>query len=306
MKGESIKAYILMLLTVIFWGLSWTLGKILVDLAPPMTIAFFRFLTALLCFLPLLYYKRRSFKFDTRSLFYFFILGLTGIFGYGTLFLIGMRFTTAAQGSIIAGVNPITISLFAHIFHKETLSKRWQYTGFFVSFIGVLFVIGVQSLLNFRLDYLIGNLIILLAMVLWGLYSSIGKQCMKTNTPFETTTGAIIVGVVMFGIGATFERFWVLEALNNPTFWLGIALLGIFVTFFGFYFYLTAINEIGATNTAIFINLVPVFGTLISFLVLHEDISWPFLVGLLLVVMGISIINFPLNALKSKNKAVNI
>ncbi len=293
-----------MLLTVIFWGLSWTLGKILVHLAPPMTIAFFRFLTALFFFLPLLYYKRRSFKFDNKSLFYFFTLGLTGIFGYGTLFLIGMKFTTAAQGSIIAGVNPISISLFAHIFHKERLSKRWQYTGFFVSFIGVVFVIGVQSILNFRLDYLIGNLIILLAMILWGLYSAIGKQCMKTNTPLETTTGAITAGVIMFGIGATFDRFWVLDVLENPTFWLGITLLGIFVTFFGFYFYLTAINEIGATNTAIFINLVPVFGTLISFLVLHENISWPFLIGLIFVVMGISIINFPLTELRKKYKQI--
>ncbi len=56
------------------------------------------------------------------------------------------------------------ISLFAHVIHRERLRSVWQYAGFLVRFAGVAFVIGVQALLDFRPDYLPGNLITLGAM----------------------------------------------------------------------------------------------------------------------------------------------
>ena len=220
-------------------------------------------------------------------------VGLTGIFGYGVLFLTGMRFTTATQGAIIAGFNPATISLIAHIYHKERLPKRWQYIGFILAFLGVIFVVGVQALLDFNLDYLVGNLIILGAMFTWGLYSSIGKEAMKTLSPLEVTTGGSIIGTFLFGMGTLTEEIWTLPALVDQIFWVNALYLGTCVTFIGFLFYFISIKELGATKAGGFINLVPVFGTVFSYLILHDVIYWTFGVGLFLVVVGIIIINFP-------------
>jgi len=128
----SLKYYVLLVLAMIFWGGSWVAGRIVVFLAPPFTVGFFRFLIATLFFLPVLILTQpRSIKeWSKRDVGLFFLLGLIGIFGYGTLFLTGMRYTTAGQGAIIAGINPITVSLFAHIIHKERLATRWRYIGF--------------------------------------------------------------------------------------------------------------------------------------------------------------------------------
>ena len=295
MRSDSKIYYLPLVLAMFFWGGSWVSAKILVSevVAPPMTIGFFRFLIASILFLILMTIQRPSpiKRYKRSDIKHLVGLGLTGIFGYGMFFLVGMSFTTAAQGSIIAGVNPITVSLFAHLIHNEKLQEKWQYSGFLISFIGIFFVIGVQSILDFRPEYLLGNLLILCAMMIWGVYSSLGKSAMKNLTSIEATGGGVFVGTVLFGIGAAQEQFWTLEIMSNITFWIQVSYLGFAVTFLGFLFYFQSIKKLGATKTAIFINLVPVFGTLLSAIFLSEQIVWTFIVGLILVISGVTIIN---------------
>ncbi|MHA1613288.1 MAG: DMT family transporter [Candidatus Thorarchaeota archaeon] len=295
--SKPYKYYAMLIVAMAVWGGSWVSGKITVALAPPMTIGFFRFFIASVLFLILLLVtepgSRRLFRRENLKI--LFLVGITGIFGYGVLFLTGMRFTTAAQGAIIAGFNPVTVSIVAHLVHKERLSRKWQYAGFALAFAGIIFVVGVQSILDFHIEYLIGNLTILVAMITWGIYSSVGKEAMKTMTPLEVTTGGSIIGAILFGLGALNEQVWTLPALIDPIFWMNVIYLGVFVTVIGFLFYFISIKKLGATRAGGFISLVPVFGTFFSALIMPEDpIYWTFGVGLLFVVGGIVIINFPI------------
>ncbi|MFW9960935.1 MAG: DMT family transporter [Candidatus Thorarchaeota archaeon] len=298
MPENPFKYYAMLIVAMAFWGGSWVSAKLIVNLAPgmTMTVGFLRFFTASIFFILLLVITgpRPIRIFRRENLRLLFLVGLTGIFGYGVLFLTGMNFTTAAQGAIIAGVNPATVSLVAHIVHHERLSRKWQYSGFVLAFVGVVFVVGIQTLIEFNLQYLIGNLFILCAMITWGLYSSIGKEAMKTLTPLEVNTGGAIFGSMLFSLGAINEQFWIHPARFEPIFWMNVLYLGIFVTVVGFLFYFISINELGATRAGGFINLVPVFGTLFSALIMPEDaIYWTFGIGLILVVIGIMVINFP-------------
>ncbi|MHA1967708.1 MAG: DMT family transporter [Candidatus Hodarchaeales archaeon] len=294
MEVQSLKSYILLVITTFFWGVSWPITKYLVSLAPSFTIGFFRFFIASLFFIPLLFLFYKPLKYKKEVYLDFFLTGLTGVFLYGILFLIAMNFTTAAQGSIIAGVNPAMISIWAHILHKERLDAKWKYSGFIISFIGVIFVVGIQALLDFQIEHLIGNLIIVVAMCCWGLYSNLGKKTMKEYSPFETTSGAVIFGMLMFSVGAFSEQAWKQPALQMVDFWSGVLYLGFFVTFLSFLFFFIAIKNIGTTQSGIFINLVPIFGTFFSWLLLKESIYWTFLIGLLLIIIGILVINYPI------------
>lgn len=296
MVENSIRDYAMLIVAMAFWGGSWVSGKIVVAVAPPMTIGFFRFFTASVLFMLLMFATQASprYLFSRRYLRILFLVGLTGLFGYGVLFLTGMRFTTAAQGAIIAGFNPVTVSLFAHIIHKERLPRTWQYSGYIIAFLGVIFVVGIQALLDFRIEYVIGNLIILGAMFTWGIYTSIGKEALKELSPLEMNTGGAVIASILFGIGAVCERVWELPALIDPVFWVNALYLGGFVTFISFLFYFTGVDRFGASRASGFINLVPVFGVLFSALILpDEPIYWTFIVGLALVVLGITLVNFP-------------
>lgn len=289
------KNYILLLLTMIFWGLSWPVAKILVGSLNPFIVGFFRFLTASIAFAMVSIYLRNEIEWKKirDNIGSFFLLGLTGIFGYGILFLVGLTFTTSAQGSIIAGMNPVSITVFTFLINKEQLESKWKYAGFAISFIGVIFVIGISALINFQLEYLIGNLIIFTSMLLWGIYSALGKRLMAGFTSFESTSFAVYFGMLLFGISSLFMADKNdIPSLDDPS-WLGILFLGIFVTFLGFFFYFSAIQNIGATKSSIFINLVPIFGTISSYIFLNEKIIWTFIVGLILIIIGIIIINLP-------------
>jgi drug/metabolite transporter (DMT)-like permease len=298
MTENPYRYYGMLIIAMAFWGGSWVSAKLTVSIAPgmTMTIGFLRFFTASVLFMILLCIRGpkpiRIFKREHLKI--LLLVGLTGIFGYGVFFLTGMNFTTAAQGAIIAGVNPATVSMVAHIVHHERLDKAWQYLGFVLAFAGVVFVVGIQALIEFNMQYLIGNLFILVAMVTWGLYSSAGKEAMKTLTPLEVNTGGAIYGSVLFGLGAINEQFWVSPARYEPLFWENILYLGIFVTVVGFFFYFTGIDKLGASRAGAFINFVPVFGTLFSAIIMPEEaIYWTFGVGLIFVIVGILIINFP-------------
>ncbi len=292
--NSRFKASILLIITMIFWGGSWPVTKVIVNMAPTFTVGFFRFLIASILFLIILPFFSNPLKYNKRTIRDFFLLGLSGIFGYGFFFLVGLTFTTAAQGSIIAGINPVSISIFSHLLYGEKLDRKWQYSGFVFSFIGVIFVIGIQSLIDFEIDHLIGNLLILTAMGCWGIYSSLGKKVMETYTSLEATTGAVFFGMLLFSLGAISEEFWNEPGLRTPDFWFLILFLGICVTVVGFFFYFEGIKSIGPTHASIFINLVPIFGTFFSAIFLKEEIYWTFLVGLVLIIIGIVIINFPI------------
>ena len=272
-------------------------GKLVVDTAPPFTIGFFRFLIASVLLLPAaaILRPKPAPRLERRTVVLFLLMGLVGIFGYGVFFLVGMKLTTAAQGAIIAGINPASVSLWAHIMHKERLDRKWRYVGFAISLLGIVFVVGVQAFVEFQPAHLLGNLLIICAMMTWGFYSSVGKSAMKTSSSVEATAGSVAFGTLLFSIGATYEQFWTLPAMVNPAFWLNILFLAVPVTFLAYLFYFIAIKDIGATRSAVFINLVPVFGVSLSVLLLHETMYWTFGLGLLLVVAGIVTITFPLN-----------
>ncbi|MHA1481544.1 MAG: DMT family transporter, partial [Candidatus Thorarchaeota archaeon] len=135
--------------------------------------------------------------------------------------------------------------------------------------------------------------IILGAMCMWGFYSSIGKEAMKTMTPLEMNAGSVVFGAIFFGVFALSEQPWNLPVISDFVFLFNVLFLAVGVTVVGFYLYFAGIDKLGATKAGGFVNFVPVFGTILSMLILSETIYWTFLVGLLLVITGVSIINLP-------------
>ena len=280
---------------MMLWGASWVSMKVLVTIAPPFTIGFCRFFVAGLFFSLVLRtkgYSPRKF-FEKNKGEYILAAGVTGVFGFITLSLVGVRLTSAAQGSIIAGMNPVIVLIFAHIFQKERLPTKWQYSGFIAAFIGIAFVVGIQAILDFKLEYIIGNIIVLLGMVCWGLYTSIAKSAMDKMPPIEMATGSVYVGCLLFAVAATTENIWTLEVLTDFVFWWNVLFLGFLVTFVAYLCYFEAINNLGVTKSGIFFSLVPIFGTTLSFILLNEVPTWADFVGLFFIVLGIVIINLP-------------
>ena len=287
-------SHCLMVVTAIFWGINWPATRMLVGIlnVPPLTVGFFRYLIASVFYIPLLFalgsspkhiFGNGNSKLILKAGFVYFLCS--------ALLNIGMIFTTATQGAIIAGFNSTTVALFAYLQYGETLRHRWQYLGFVMSFIGVIFVIGVQALLEFQINYLLGNLLIILSALAWGYYTSLAKSIGDKMSSMDYTAGTIITSCVFFGLLSIPDYAWTLTIYETIEFWSSLFVVGVLVTFLGFMFYFKAIDKIGATRSSSYISLVPVLGTIFSILLLNETMYWTFLIGLLLVVSGIITIN---------------
>jgi len=288
-----------------FWGLSWPISRISVSQATPFQVGFFRFLLAGSTYLIMLLIIEKGHifrKYSLRDMGKFALLGLLGVFGYGIIFLIAMQFTTSSQGAVIAGINPALLAIFAFILFKEQLTPKWRYLGLIFAFLGAFLIIGVQAFIDFNVQHLIGNLLVVLAMLFWVSYSLYGKKVMQNFSSLEVTTFSSLFGMILFGIGAVFENQWALVPTLPADFWIGILVLGLGTTVIGFFGYFYAIKYIGAVRTGVFINLVPVFGTLSSIVLIPGDpIPLTLWIGLLFISIGIFFINYPRKLLKSSH-----
>jgi drug/metabolite transporter (DMT)-like permease len=145
--------------------------------------------------------------------------------------------------------------------------------------------LGVLRTLTFNR----GDLLLLGAPLSWAAYSILGKRAMDTFSPLVATAYAALSGTLLLIPAAALEalvggggphRFSILG-------WVAILQLALLGTVAGFVWWYEGVQALGASRAALFVNLVPVFGTLLAALLLGERLGWPQLWGGLLVIAGV-------------------
>ena len=100
---------------------------------------------------------------------------------------------------------------------------------------------------------------------------------------------SIFVGLCALGPAS----LWELSAGRSVNLHAGslatIVYLGMVPSFLGYIFYNRAVAEVGASRASLFIHLMPVFGTLLSAIVLGEVTQWFHLLGISLIFAGIAL-----------------
>jgi len=202
----------------------------------------------------------------------------------------GLRFTSAVNCSLITSTSAAMMYLFALIFLKEAF--RWRhFSGILLAFGGVFLAIAgsaERSLLPLQLNP--GDLWILLSTVLWAFYSVAGKKAMRKYTPLITTTITCTVGTIMLLLIALFKRAFYPFPELSISLWGQLIFLGTVSTGLAFYWWYQAIEEAGASYSAMFLNVVPISTLVLSQLLMHQPVT-PFQVsGVFLVVVGLFMI----------------
>ena len=286
-----------LLATTFFWGGTFVAGKWAVREAPSFSVAFLRFATATAVLFAVIAWNSR--KATQRGRFpvpegsdqwaVLFFLGLTGVFLYNFFFLKGLSLTTAANGSLIVSLNPLLTALLSAAVLKERIPPvRWA--GLLLSLIGVGVVMTNGSFEALRSRSINpGDLLLLGAPLMWALYTVLGKRVLERLPPLTATAYASLFGTLLLFPAA------LLEAPPSETIsglslwgWLSVLQLALLGTVVGFVWWYQGVADLGASRAAIFIYLVPLFGVLLSSLVLSETIGPARIAGGLLIVGGVS------------------
>lgn len=280
--------YLKLLLATIFWGASFTAGKVAVKYLPVFTVAFYRFFISSIILIVIL--KRLHINVNTKTFLKCLIGGITGVFLYNYFFLKGLQLTDASKASIIVASNPVITALITNIFFNEKLKLK-NYLGITLSFLGVVFIISkgdILALFNNSLNH--GDILIVFAAFSWSAYTIFGKAVLNKISAIESTTYSIIWGTIFllpFYINDILHSDMV---INNQVI-VSLAVLSIFTTVLGFLWFYDGIKEIGATKASTFIFLVPVFGTIFGIILLGEHLSISMILGGFLTLLGVYLTN---------------
>lgn len=287
-------AYIALLIATAIWGFAGPVIKFTLGFVPPFTFLFYRFLlSSLVILLPFVWHLRKHpirIK-DLPKLTFLAILATT--INLGLIFL-GFDKTSALDGTLINSLTPIFIVIGGVLFLKEKVTKL-ERVGLAIAMTGTTVTI-LQPLLEeaaFARQNLIGNLLILVAGIEWAAYTLIAKEDLRKHTPFLHTAWSSFVALATFLPLALLENPNVLAptqvrlVLTNSSALLGIGFMAIFSYLVAYYTHYVGLRTIEASETALFAYLQPLFAAPLAIFWLGEPITFPFLVGAILIALGV-------------------
>ena len=220
-------------------------------------------------------------------------LSLTGVIVNNFLLYYGLAFTLASDSSLILGLTPIFSIIFSNIVLKRSFQKN-QVIGSIFGFFGISLIIGVD-LFIFNFNRVFGDLIIILAISLWAFSFILSKKLTELGQKaIMITFLSILLGTLL-----TTPIFFLLEnfayiihlLISNVPFILAILFFGLISSALGYTIWYTNIDKFGPIETAIYIDTIPFWTLLYSFLFLNEQITIFHLLGLGIIFSSVIIVN---------------
>ncbi|QRG66183.1 DMT family transporter [Brevibacillus choshinensis] len=282
--GKS-RAWWLLVFCNLFWAGNYVFGKFVVSEMTPLWLTFARWVLALVILIPLaLALEKPDWRQVARAWLPLSLMGLLGVIGFNVLLYSSLKHTSATNAALVTALNPVVIVLFSVFFLREKVS-RIQASGFILSLLGVLVILTKGHLLRvFQTDYNQGDLLVLCCVLVWTLYSIIGKK-VKGVSPITATAASTAFAVVMM------LPFAIAEGIDfstlSPLAFTGIAYIVLFPSICSFVFWNVSVRAVGASQAGITLNLIPVFTAMISVL-FGEGITQPQVWGGLLVFIGVT------------------
>jgi len=272
-------------LATLTWATNMVLGRWLRDDIGPLTLAAARFLIASLFFAALLRRRPAEERRLGRDRWLLLGMALSGVAVFTPTLYLGLRFTTAVNATLINGFGPLITGLLAAVLIREPMSTR-QLTGAIVGLAGVIVLISGGSLAFWQaVRGNVGDLIVLGAVALWGLYSVLGHQVMRHRSALSATALSVFLGLLPLLLAAAWEvRTFPVSAHSQLI--LAVLYIGIAPAVIGFLSWNAGIRRLGASGAMVFYNMLPLYGALLGYLFLGESIGSAHLLGGALIIGG--------------------
>ncbi len=287
----------LMMLTVsVLWGVAWPVGRLLAtDLLDfPFTVMFLRYSFAVPILFVWMWIKEGNVVPRAKDWKVLVIMAFTSVFLYQIGYMFGMQKTAASDASLVIGFNPIFVAILSVFALSHKLTTK-SISGIFLSFIGILLIFIASPNIDISLEErLIGNSLIMFGAFTYAIYVIVMRQYVLNDEDGQLSSLSLIAWVSLIGwiffipfvlAESSWDRSW-----NNDE-WLLIGYLGILSTALSYVFFAIGVEVIGANRASSFVNVVPIFGILSSWLWINEELGWIQLVSFGLIYLGVRRVN---------------
>ncbi|HEV7318635.1 MAG TPA: DMT family transporter [Ensifer sp.] len=283
------KAYFYLCITALFWGGNSVAGKMAVGHVSPMMLTTLRWVFALIVILVLMTPQiRRDWDKIRKHWLQLLAYGAIGFTTFNALLYSALKYTSAINAVILQAGIPMLIFLFNFALFRTKASIA-QVIGFTVTLIGVLVTAAhgdVTSLLSLEFNF--GDALMIAACVVYAGYTVALRY--KPTMHWQSFIAAPAFGALLSAIPLLFWEIGTGTAIvPDTTGWVIVLYAAIFPSLMSQVLYVRGVEMIGANRAGLFINAIPVFGTLLSVMLIGETFHTFHLAALLLVLGGIAI-----------------
>ena len=279
--------YMFLILPPLFWAGNSVLARGVAQLIPPVTMSFWRWFLALMILLPFTWRQTlRDWPLIRRHWVIITLLGIFGIASFNTLLYTAAHTTTAINIALMQSVMPVVIVLISFVIYRERIS-RWQLCAIALCTIGAGYIVirgDWQRLVHLRL--VSGDMLMLLAVVLYALYSVLLRQRPAIHQ-LSFLTASFTVGVVLLLPLYLWEMGHVPPLELTRPIVISLAYLALLPSIASYLFWNRGVHEIGANRAGLFINLIPLFASVLAVLFLGERFSAYHVVGIAFIASGL-------------------
>jgi drug/metabolite transporter (DMT)-like permease len=291
MNPARLRAYIELLIVSVIWGFAAAIIKYTLGGFPPFIFLTYRFfISSIIAVVLFVFIKSKlpkSPKVWALTLFNGFLLSTVSL---GLLFL-GTDKTTSIDSNLISAMAPITIAIAGVFFLKEHVTKRESF-GILIALAGTLITV-IEPVLKFQDGFggLTGNLLVFASIIVGAATAVLAKLVLRNNVDALISTSlSFIVGFL------TLAPFTLPQILNSRfqiltsvpfSYHLGVFYMAILSGTVAYYLWHKAHKTIEISEASLFAYLYPIFGVPLSVLWLKEKITIPFIIGSVIIAIGV-------------------
>jgi drug/metabolite transporter (DMT)-like permease len=286
MKNRNpLLSYIPVLLAMVFWSFSFIWYKQVFLYYQPITVIVLRLIIAVPLLFIISIVSRRLQGIQKRHLRWFFILGFFEPFLYFIGECYGVRLVSPTLASIIISLIPLLSPIPARFLFREKFTLT-NYIGLFISMAGVILVIMDDN--HTASTSMAGVFLMLLAV-----FGAVGHSVYVRKLVDHYNTFTIVTYQSTFGLIYFIPLFFFTEYKqfvllhHHIDSLMPVVKLAVFASTLAFLFFVKTIKNFGMARTNVFVNLIPVFTAILSFLILHEHFGLLKLTGIGVVIAGL-------------------
>ncbi|MEO0062093.1 MAG: hypothetical protein RLZZ08_653 [Pseudomonadota bacterium] len=286
---QQLRAFAALGLVMVLWAGNSIVARAVRFDMPPFTLAFLRWAGATLVLAPFAIAPLRR---DWRALLagwkVVLLLGVLGIGAFNALLYSGLQFTTATNALLLQAAIPAVVVVLDRVLFGVR-SSLWQSVGVGCSILGVVAIVfegdpGAAMRLHFGL----GDVLILLAVVVWAIYTVFLRQRPKVS-PVSFVAATFFLGVMAMAPLAVWEQAHGAQIHWNAGVWAAIAYVALLPSLLSYFIFNWAAGVVGPARAGQAITMMPLFGALMSAALLGERLQPYHFAGMALIVAGIAL-----------------
>jgi drug/metabolite transporter (DMT)-like permease len=283
MRQPRLLDYILLTLLALIWASAFFNIKIATYSFGPVTIAFLRVFFGAIPVLLLCYYKNIKIEAFSKDWHWFAMIGFINLVAPFFLIAYGVKSVQSNLAAILMSTTPLSSTILGHFYTKNEKFNFIKTFGILIGFSGILYLFSDNLLIDE--NNFISALLILLGSTCYVIGGVLTLKISKKKN--ENVTGSILIWAVIILIPLTvlIEQPWKTIPRLDST--ISVIYLGLVSTGIAWLLRFRILVNNGLIFQSQVSYLIPIFGTILSYIFLKELITTKVLVSLIAVCVGI-------------------